>query len=279
VWYVDVSQFALITNGPTGVAITELSINNSTVILTVNTGTGNGTIQLNFLDDDTLVNAVENPIGGVGVGNGNYAGPFYSVSKKVPEVKTEKLRSNGRNDGWVLESNETANVGGTKNSNAETIRVGDDGQDRQYRSVIHFPTHYLPDDAVITQMILMLKLQGVSGTDPFTTHGNMLVDLCYGPYGSWGPFGIYALQVSDFQAPASMTSAAIIQNNPVGGWYWAVFTPDAFAYVNKKGNTQLRLAFQLDDNDDLGADYLSFYSGDAIGQADRPRLWIDYYVP
>ncbi len=277
--FVDVSQFALVTNGPTGVAITELSINASTVILTVGTGTGNGTLQLNFVDDDTLVNAVGNPVGGVGIGNGNYAGPFYSISKQAPEVKTEKLRSNGRNDGWVVESNENSNAGGAKNSNADTFRLGDDGQNRQYRSILHFPTHYLPDNAVITQAILMLKLQGISGTDPFTTHGNILADICYGPYGSWGPFGIHALQVSDFQAPASMTSAAIIQNNPVGGWYWAVLTPDSFAYINRTGNTQLRLAFQLDDNDDLDADYLSFFSGDAAGQGDRPRLWIDYYAP
>lgn len=277
--YVDVSQFALVANGPTGAAIIELSINDSAVILTVGTGTGNGTIQLDFVDDDTLVNAVGNPIGGAGIGNGNYAGPFYSVSKQSPESKTEKLRSNGRNDGWILESDENSNAGGRKNSNADTVRVGDDGQDRQYRSILHFPTHYLPDDAVITQMILMIKLQGVSGADPFTTHGNLLVDICRGPYGSWGPFGVYALQVSDFQAPAGLGSAAVIQNNPVDGWYWAVLTPDAFVYVNKTGNTQLRLAFQLDDNDDLGADYLSFFSGDAVGQGDRPRLWIDFYAP
>jgi hypothetical protein len=26
-------------------------------------------------------------------------------------------------------------------------------------------------------------------------------------------------------------------------------------------------------------DFISFFSGDAIGQADRPHLLIDYYVP
>ena len=277
--YVDVSQFALTANGPTGIFISELSIDASTAIVTVNTGTGNGTIQLSFVDNDTLFDAVGNPIGGTGIGNGSYIGPFYSISKKINEVKTEKLRSNGKNDGWILETNENSNLGGTKNSVADTFRVGDDGQDRQYRSILHFPTSYLPDNAVITQAILTIKAQGITGIVPFTTHGNMLVDICYGSYGYLGPFKIKALQSMDFQSPANLSSAAIIQNNAVGGWYWAVLTPDAFPFINKTGNTQLRLAFHLDDNDDLGVDFISFFSGDATGQADRPHLLIDYYVP
>ncbi|MCB9112600.1 MAG: PD40 domain-containing protein [Anaerolineales bacterium] len=277
--YIDVSQFALTANGPTGLTIPELSIDASTAIVTVGTGTGNGTIQLSVVDDDSLVDAAGNPLGGVGFGNGNFAGPFYSISKKVNEVKTERLRSNGRNDGWILETAEDSDIGGTKNSTADTLRVGDDAQDRQYRSILHFPTDYLPDNAVITQAILTIKLQGISGSDPFTTHGNILVDLSYGPYGFFGPFKVNALQSMDFQSPASFGNAAIIQNNPVGGWYWAVLTPNAFTYINRTGITQLRLAFQLDDNDDLGADFLTFYSGDAVDQANRPHLLIDYYVP
>lgn len=279
VHWVDVSQFALTANGPTGVGIPELSIDASMAIVTVATGTGNGTIQLSVVDNDSLVDAVGNPLGGVGAGNGNFAGPFYSISKKVNVVKTEKLRSNGRNDGWILETDENSNVGGIKNSADATFRIGDDAQDRQYRSILHFPTHYLPDNAVITQAILMIKIQGIAGTDPFTTHGNMYVDICYGPYGNFGPFKINALQSMDFESPASLNSAALIQNNAVGGWYWAILTPNAIAYINKTGNTQLRLAFQLDDNDDLSADFLTFYSGDAIEQTDRPQLFIDYYVP
>lgn len=277
--FIDVSNFALTANGPTGIGITELSINDTTAIVTVNTGIGNGTIQLSVVDNDNLFDAVGNPLGGVGLGNGNYSGPFYSISKKMPEVKTEKLRSNGRNDGWILETNETSNAGGTKNSSAETIRVGDDGNDRQYRSILHFPTHYIPDDAVITQAILMIKAQGSAGTNPFTSHGNILVDISYGPYGSWGPFQFSALQASDFQAPAGLNSAAIIQDNAVGGWYWAVLPPNAFIYLNKTGTTQLRLGFQFDDNDDLGADYITFSSGDAEDQALRPHLSVEYYVP
>jgi hypothetical protein len=71
----------------------------------------------------------------------------------------------------------------------------------------------------------------------------------------------------------------VIQNNPVGGWYWAMLDRSAFPYINLTGVTQIRLAFQLDDNDDLGADFLVFFSGDYDEQRDRPHLLIEYVVP
>jgi hypothetical protein len=239
---------------------------------------GNGTIQLNVVDNDSLFDAVGNPLGGLGAGNGNYTGPFYTVNKVLIETKTERFRSNGRNDGWILESREDSSVGGTKNSTSTIIRLGDDGQDRQYRSILHFATQYLPDDAVITQAILMLKVQGVVGADPFTTHGDILVDI-RGSFGSFGPFNIKALQVSDFQAPANLTAIGAIQNNPVAGWYWTALDPSTFAFISRTGVTQLRLAFQLDDNDDLDPDFITFFSGDTPGQGDRPHLLIEYYTP
>jgi len=276
---VDVGDFALSTSGVTGATITELFNNANTYMLTVKTGTGNGTIRLDLIDNDSIIDEVGNPLGGVGAGNGNVVSEPYTVSKVTYVIQTERLRSTGANDGWVLESSELSNVGGTKNSSAVTFNIGDDGQDRQYRTILHFPTHHLPDSAVVTQALLMMKVQGVVGTDPFTTHGNILIDIRYGPYGNFNLFWTNVLQVSDFQSPPHMTNAGIIQNNAVGGWYWALLSPEAFSYINKTGVTQLRLAFMLDDNDDLGADYLTFFSGDTVEQRDRPHLMIEYYIP
>ncbi len=48
--------------------------------VTVNTCTGNGTIRLDVVDDDTILDAALNPLGGVGAGNGSYAsGETYDV--------------------------------------------------------------------------------------------------------------------------------------------------------------------------------------------------------
>jgi hypothetical protein len=41
----------------------------------------------------------------------------------------------------------------------------------------------------------------------------------------------------------------------------------------------MRLAFQLDTNDDSGDDTVSFYSGDYVEQQSRPQLLSEYFVP
>jgi len=69
-----------------------------------------------------------------------------------------------------------------------------------------------------------------------------------------------------------------IMNNPVSGWYWAMLDPSAYPHINLQGVTQLRLRFMVEDNDDLGNDYLTFYSGNHNELSERPRLVIEYYV-
>jgi hypothetical protein len=47
-------------------------------------------------------------------------------------------------------------------------------------------------------------------------------------------------------------------------------------FINKTGKTQLRVYFSLDDNDDMGADYLGWYSGNDATAANRPVLEVTY---
>ncbi|MBE0683700.1 MAG: PD40 domain-containing protein [Anaerolineales bacterium] len=274
---VDGSDFMLTTGGVTGAAMTELFVSGNTYYVTVNTGSGNGSVRLDVVDNDSILDAAGYPLGGVGAGNGSFVfGETYTITKITYIMHTERYRSNGSNDGWILESKEDSNQGYAKNSTASTFNLGDNATDRQYRAILSFPTASLPDDAIITKVILMLRAQGVVGTDPFTTHGNITIDIRTGPFSSFGPFRVKALQPSDFQATASRTSVGIIQNNPVDGWYWALLDSSAFPYVNVAGVTQFRLAFQLDDNDDFEDDYIMFFSGDYKGQAIRPHLVIEY---
>jgi len=252
----------------------------STYIVTVATGSGNGSLRLDLIDDDTIVDSLGHPLGGNGIYNGSFAGgETYAIKKFNIVPATQTFRSTGARDGWVLESSEDSNVGGSKNSTSTSLKVGDDGQDRQFRSILHFPTYYLPDNAVITQVILMLKRQDGLGSDPFTTHQNITVDVRRGLFSNFNLFTLWSLQLSDFQSPADVFSAGTILNNPVSGWYWAVLDPSSFPYINLFDVTQMRLAFQLDDNDDLSEDSLSFYSGDYPDQTYRPHLQVDYYVP
>ena len=55
------------------------------------TGTGDGTLRLNVVDDDTIqsTEALVLPLGGAGAGNGNFAaGEVYTVSKSDPFVSS-----------------------------------------------------------------------------------------------------------------------------------------------------------------------------------------------
>ena len=277
---VDASDFVLTTTGISGATVTQVSGTDNTYTVTVGTGSGNGTLRLDVIDNDSIVDASGHPLGGAGAGNGNFTtGEVYTVNKTVVTKITEIFTSDRANDGWVLESKENSNRGGTKDASSATFNLGDDSKDRQYRAILHFSTSSLPDNAVITMVILMIKKDGQVGTDPFSTHQNILIDIRHGAFGSLGPFSMYSLQVTDFQDPASKDSVGMIQNNPVGGWYWALLDSMAFPNINLTGGTQFRLRFQLDDNDDLGNDYLKFYSGNYLILSGRPQLQVEYYVP
>ena len=45
--------------------------------------------------------------------------------------------------------------------------------------------------------------------------------------------------------------------------------------INKTGKTQFRVYMTTGDNDDLGADYMGFYPGEAA-TANRPQLVVTY---
>lgn len=275
------SDFFLSTSGNlTGATITGISGSGNLYTVTTNTGSGDGTLRLDILDNDSITDTSGYPLGGAGVGNGNFTtGEEYTISRTPVNLITDTIRSNGNNDGWVLESSEDSNQGGHKDSSDTTLILGDDAQDRQLRAILHFPTHYIPNNAVITRALVMINGEGQVGTNPFDTHQNIVVDIRSGAFGFIGPFPYRGLQVSDFQSPSHMDTAGMIENNPFNSWYWAWLEPSAFEYINLNGITQIRLRFQLDDDDNMANDYLRFYSGDYEDLAFRPRLVVEYYVP
>jgi hypothetical protein len=277
---VDASDFFVSTTGSiSGTAITSVNGSGNLYNVAVSTGNGDGTLRLDVLDNDSIVDASGYALGGPGIGNGNFTtGEEYTINRTPVQLFTDTIRSNGKNDGWVLESSEDSEQGGIKDSVNTTFVLGDDDQDRQFRSILHFPTFYIPNNAVITRALLMIKGEALVGTDPFTTHGNILVDIRSGSFGFIGPFPYRGLQISDFQSPSHMDAVGMIENNPFNGWYWAWLDSSAFNYIKLNGITQIRLRFQIGDDDDLSGDYLRFYSGDYEDLALRPRLVIEYYT-
>jgi PKD repeat protein len=65
----------------TGAAITNVTGSGATYTVTVNTGSGNGTIRLDLVDDDSIRDLANLPLGGAGTGNGNFtSGEIYTIT-------------------------------------------------------------------------------------------------------------------------------------------------------------------------------------------------------
>lgn len=207
----------------------------------------------------------------------NYYGcSDFSVSDSgykgtLPTTETVTFPSNSSYDGHVMESTETSGVGGSTNSSTTALVVGDDVSRRQYRGILSFDTSGLPDNAVITSITLRFKYAGVVGTNPFSTLGNLLVDVRTGTF-----YSSIGLQKEDFQAASSKSSVLSFTNSTVDGWYSKAFASTNFGYINKTGVTQFRLRFATDDNGNNSNDYLKIYSGNSGAP---PELIIIYYVP
>ena len=78
-------------------------------------------------------------------------------------------------------------------------------------------------------------------------------------------------------AAAAAASGVATMSNPTTNGTFSTGTLSAAgrSAVNKTGTTQFRVYFTLDDNDDLGSDYIGFYSGEAAS-GNKPELVITY---
>jgi hypothetical protein len=191
----------------------------------------------------------------------------------IPRFTTLIIDSNGDLDGYVLESSQNSSLGGTRNSTAAIVRLGDDGSNRQYRSLLHFDTSGLPGSAVISRVTLRVKKEAVVGVNPFTTHGSMLVDIRKPYFGSMAQ-----VQVGDFQASSSAQSVGRFGPASTNDWFSAILTNAGEGFVNRKGSTQFRLRFADGDNGNFTGDQLRLHSGNATS-ARRPQLLIRYSMP
>jgi hypothetical protein len=240
----------------------------------VNTGSGDGELRLDVLDDDSVVDARGQVLGGTGTGNGSFTtGELYNIRRSATNTVSVSFKSAAAYDGWILESGENTGVGKTLDKNATTLNVGDDQRDRQYRSILSFDTSSLPDQAFIVSAQVKVKRQSVVGTDPFQTHGALLTEIRSSGFGNSS-----LLLSTDFSATASPGSGRDPFAPLTFSWYAAPLSQANLPFINRAGLTQFRLLFGLDDNDDMSGDYLKFFSGNSI-DANKPELIVTYYLP
>ena len=87
---VDTSDFALVPGSVTGAVISSVTGSGSQYVVAAGTGSGNGTLGLNVVDNDSIVDTAANPLGGAGSGNGNFTGQSYTIDRTAPSVTIDQ---------------------------------------------------------------------------------------------------------------------------------------------------------------------------------------------
>jgi hypothetical protein len=196
-----------------------------------------------------------------------------NVTGGVPVTVT--FNSVGSQDGRIWESGENTSVGGGGNSTdnlTTSLRVGDTDVDEQYKNIVSFNTSSIPDTATINSATLRLVRGTISGTSPFTTHGPCVADISNGGFG-----GNVAFAFSDWEAAASATGVVTLSTPASNGSASSgSLSAAGLGAISKTATTQLRVYCTLGDNDDLGYDYIGFYSGENATVANRPQLTVTY---
>jgi hypothetical protein len=261
---VDVADFTLVTTGVSGASISAVQGSSGGArIVVVNSGSGNGTLRLDLPAGATITDLAGNPLSGL---------PFtLGATCIIDKTLTLSFDSLAANDGFVTESAETSGVGGSINSAATIFNLGDDASNREFRAILHFDTSNVPVNATLLSATLTITQQNLIGTDPFTTHGALRAEIRNPFFGAAA-----ALQANDFQAAPNAVAAAF-NPTPVAGVYSANLNAAGLANINRLGSTQFRLHFITDDNNDLQADFMRFFSGETA-TATRPKLIIRYVL-
>lgn len=117
---VDISDFALTASGLTGANVSAVNGADDTYTVSVTTGSGDGTLRLDVIDDDSIISATDStPLGGAGAGNGGFTlGETYAIDKTPPAVSVD-----------FLTTNDTAPpLSGTVDDSAAAISVTVNGQ-------------------------------------------------------------------------------------------------------------------------------------------------------
>jgi hypothetical protein len=91
---VNAADFKVTTTG-SAIANAPIAISGSGTAYTVTVGGihGNGSIRLNLIDDDSIVNVPQEPLGGAGKNNGSFQGQSYTISQAFPYLVSLNLTS------------------------------------------------------------------------------------------------------------------------------------------------------------------------------------------
>jgi hypothetical protein len=84
---VGTNDFTITTTGVSGASVSGVTGAGSNYVVSVNSGSGDGTVGLNLVDDDSIVDLAGHTLNGVSDG-GYYSGQVYIVQKGVPSIQS-----------------------------------------------------------------------------------------------------------------------------------------------------------------------------------------------
>ncbi len=255
---------AAVTNVVVATLAPAAIVASDTYRVTVSTGSKSGTLRLDL-----------GTIGNIRDVAGNALAATFNSGQKYTMDRNAWLTASPDRSGWVLESAENGNRGGAVNQgNVRYLQVGDDQLNRQYRSILSFGTGSIPDNAVILNVTLRVKLKETIGINPLTSFGGLKVDIKKGSFGS-----SMFMDIQDFEGPADEASVgALVAEDGKPGWYIMTLKEEQFKLINRSGVTDFRLRFKIDDNNNNKIDLARFFIGDAANGG-YPSLTIHYIIP
>ncbi|MEA2298841.1 MAG: hypothetical protein QOF77_1777 [Solirubrobacteraceae bacterium] len=107
---VDSGDFVLVHTGSAAGSTVSVSGSGTTYTVTSATVTGDGTLGLNLVDDDTIKDLAGNSLGGAGAGNGSFTGQAYTIDHTAPALVSMSMLDtdhNGKVDQVTATFNET----------------------------------------------------------------------------------------------------------------------------------------------------------------------------
>jgi hypothetical protein len=127
---VDATDLALVGAGASGASITSVSGSGASYSVAVSTG-ANGSLGLNLVDNDSIVDGVGNKLGGTGTsgaGDGSFTGQAYVVDKTAPTVSSiTRASTSPTNAGpltWTVTFSEPVSNVTTSNFGLVTSNLG-----------------------------------------------------------------------------------------------------------------------------------------------------------
>ena len=105
---VDPTDFALARSGTVGATLTQVTpVSGSVYTVSVSGISGNGTLGLNLIDNDSIKNSTNVTLGGAGVNNGNFSGQVFTIDATNLNVAP-----------WVVSMNRLNPANATTNANS-----------------------------------------------------------------------------------------------------------------------------------------------------------------